>query len=296
LSTPCAPARYRNDEFKPVDCGGIDSEALVMRCKLQTIVTAVGVAAMGLATQATAQVTFYEDNNFHGRSFTVDRVVENFAPLGFNDRARSAIVTNGSWEACEDAGFRGRCVILRPGNYDSLARMDMSKRISSVRPADDQARWSAPPPVATAPAYQYYQRPNEQLYAAQVTSVHAVVGPPEQRCWVERQQVYENRPNVPGAIVGGIIGGVLGHQVGGGRGRDVATAGGAVAGAAIGSNVGREGGVYDRDVQRCETVAGNAQPDYWDVTYNFRGIEHRVQLSAPPGPTIAVNADGEPRG
>ncbi|HVN34737.1 MAG TPA: beta/gamma crystallin-related protein [Casimicrobiaceae bacterium] len=260
------------------------------------MVTALGVAAVGVATQASAQVTFYEGDNFHGRTLTVDRVVPNFAPLGFNDRARSAIVSGGSWEACEDADFRGRCVILRPGSYDSLARMDMYKRISSVRPTDEQARWSAPAPVA-ALGYQYYQRPNEPLYEAQVTSVHAVIGPPERRCWVERQQVYEDRqPNVPGAIVGGIIGGVLGHQIGGGHGRDVATAGGAVAGAAIGANVGRDDGMYDRDVQRCETVQGNAQPDYWDVTYNFRGTEHRVQLSAPPGPTIAVNALGEPRG
>ena len=93
------------------------------------------------------------------------------------------------------------------------------------------------------------------------------------------------------------IGGGLGHQVGGGRGQDVATAGGAVAGAAIGSNVGRGGGqVYGQDVQRCANVSRNARPDYWDVTYNFRGIEHRVQMTAPPGPTIAVNGDGEPRG
>jgi uncharacterized protein YcfJ len=175
--------------------------------------------------------------------------------------------------------------------------MNMNGRISSVRPADDQARYGAPPPIAGAPAYQYYQRPNEVLYDAQVTSVHAVFGPPEQRCWVERQQVYaDNRPNVAGAVIGGVLGGVLGHQIGGGRGRDVATAGGAVAGAAIGANVGREGGLYDRDVQRCENVSTNGSPDYWDVTYNFRGIEHRVQLSAPPGPTIAVNASGEPRG
>ena len=74
-------------------------------------------------------------------------------------------------------------------------------------------------------------------------SVRAVVGPPEQRCWVERQQVVEDRgnANVGGAIVGALIGGVLGHQIGGGRGRDVATAGGAVAGAAIGSNAGGGG-------------------------------------------------------
>ena len=268
-----------------------------MRCKLQSIVTIAGVAAIGFAAQSAAQVTFYEGNDFRGRSFTVDNVVPNFAPLGFNDRARSAIVSGGNWLACEDSDFRGRCVILSPGNYDSLSQMDMYKRISSVRPADDQAGLTSPPPLAAAPTYQYYQRPNEPLYEAQVTSVHAVVGPPEQRCWVERQQVYEDRhPNVAGAIVGGVLGGVLGHQIGGGRGRDVATAGGAVAGAAIGANVGRDGGVSDRDVQRCENVSNSGPPDYWDVTYNFRGIEHRVQLSAPPGPTIAVNANGEPRG
>jgi len=271
----------------------------------------LGVAAIGLATQASAQVTFYDSDGFRGRTFTVDGVVPNFAPLGFNDRARSAVVAGGRWEVCEDAGFAGRCVILGPGNYDSLAGMDMYRRISSVRPVDSQARYDAPrydtprydtprydtPQPVAAPSYPYSQRPGEPLYEAPVTSVHAVVGPPEQRCWIEREQVGDRgQPNVPGAIVGAVIGGVLGHQIGGGRGRDVATAGGAVAGAAIGSNVGRSGGTYDRDVQRCTNVSGNFRADYWDVTYNFRGVEHRVQLSAPPGPTIAVNADGEPRG
>ena len=268
-----------------------------MSFKLQTIVTALGVAAIGCAAQAGAQVTFYEGSDFHGRSFTVNGVVENFDPLGFNDRARSAIVSGGSWQACEDAGFRGHCVVLQPGNYDSLSRMNLNHRISSVRPVDAQVGYAAPPPLAGPPSYAYYQRPNEALYDAPVTSVHAVFGPPEQRCWIERQQVSgDNRPNVAGAVIGGVLGGVLGHQIGGGRGRDVATAGGAVAGAAIGANVGRDGGTYDRDVQRCENVSTNGPPDYWDVTYNFRGTEHRVQLSAPPGPTIAVNANGEPRG
>ncbi len=90
-----------------------------------------------------------------------------------------------------------------------------------------------------------------------------------------------------------ILGGVLGHQVGSGRGNDVATVGGAIAGGAIGSNVGRDGGT--RDVQRCDT-ARQGNPAYWDVTYDFRGIQHRVQMSAPPGGTVAVNENGEPRG
>ena len=94
-----------------------------------------------------------------------------------------------------------------------------------------------------------------------------------------------------------MIGGVLGHQVGSGRGRDVATAGGAVAGAAIGANVGRGGTqVYSQDVQRCAVVEGRPRPDYWDVRYTFRGVEHRVQMSAPPQGTIMVNIYGEPRG
>jgi len=103
-------------------------------------------------------------------------------------------------------------------------------------------------------------------------------------------------PNIPGAIAGAVIGGVLGHQVGGGRGKDVATVGGAVAGAAIGANVGRGGTqVYSQDVERCVRVERDARPAYWDVTYRFRGLVHRAQLSTPPGPTITVNLNGEPR-
>ena len=86
---------------------------------------------------------------------------------------------------------------------------------------------------AVAQGYDYRRHGDERLYEAQVVAVHAVVGPPEQRCWVERQQVVEeNRgaPNVGGAIAGAVIGGILGHQIGGGRGQDIATAGGAVGG------------------------------------------------------------------
>jgi uncharacterized protein YcfJ len=260
----------------------------------------IATAALLVAAQATAQVTFYEGEGFHGRSFTADREIRDLDPTGFNDRATSAVVDRGSWQVCENARFEGRCVILRPGSYDSLGPMGMNRKISSVRPVREAAAYDqyAPEP-GHAPAYEYRQRPNERLYEAQVTSVRAVVGPPEQRCWVERQQVVEDRsgPNVPGAIVGGILGGVLGHQIGSGRGRDVATAAGAVGGAAVGANVGRGGTTaYDRDVQRCETVPSQSQADYWDVTYNFRGIEHRAQLAAPPGATITVNAEGEPRG
>jgi uncharacterized protein YcfJ len=150
------------------------------------------------------------------------------------------------------------------------------------------------PTVVPVPAYGY-AAPG-RLYEAPVTSVRAVVGPPEQRCWIERQQVVDNGYSVPGAVLGAVVGGVLGHQVGSGRGRDVATAGGAVAGAAIGANVGRGATTtYGQDVERCTTVA-SGRPEYWDVTYQFRGVAHRVQLGAPPGRVVMVNEAGEPQG
>jgi len=151
--------------------------------------------------------------------------------------------------------------------------------------------------AVTQPAPVYVAPPQPRYYTIPVASVHAVVGPPEQRCWVERQQVVERSDvNVPGAIAGAVIGGLLGHQIGGGHGRDVATAGGVVAGAAIGANVGRGSDeVVTRDVQRCRTVQRAAHPEYWDVTYRFGGQVHRAQFSAPPGRTIVVDENGVPQ-
>jgi len=248
-----------------------------------------------------AEVTFFEREGFAGRSFTTHERVRNLERSGFNDRASSAVVFGDRWEVCEDARFGGRCVILRPGRYPSLGAMGLNDRVSSTRTVAWNARIDddryAPAPV---PVYDSRRRPNERLYEASVTSVRAVVATPEQRCWVEREQVVQDRSgaNVPGAIVGALIGGVLGHQVGGGTGKDIATVGGAVVGGVVGANVGRDGGgqqAQTRDVQRCETVPSQARPDYWDVTYDFRGQEHRIQMAAPPGPTVRVNERGEPR-
>ena len=260
----------------------------------------LGMAALVVATQAVAQITFYEGEGFRGRAFTTERPVWNLERLGFNDRASSVVVDRGRWEVCEDARFEGRCVVLRRGSYESLAGLGLNNRISSVRPLNREAAGytEAPAPLA-APTYDYRRRPNERLFEVPVSQVRAVVGAPEQRCWVERQDVVQQSPdvNVPGAIAGAVIGGILGHQIGAGRGRDVATGVGAVGGAAIGANVGRGGSqVYSQDVQRCAGVPGSARPSYWDVTYSFRGQWHRVQMATPPGATIWVNGNGEPRG
>lgn len=249
------------------------------------------------------QVTFYEREGFGGQSFSSDKQVENFQRQNFNDRASSVVVHTGLWEVCDDSAFRGRCFVLRPGQYPSLNSMGLNDRISSARMMDNHARIEdnryAPAPAMAAPA-DYRRRNNERLFKANVTSVRAVVGPPQQRCWVEQEQVTQDRGNnnVPAAIAGAVIGGILGHQVGGGAGKDLATVGGAVAGAAVGANVGRNNNppqTAAQNVQRCESVPNQAHPEFWDVTYTFRGQPHRVQMSTQPGATVTVNAQGEPR-
>jgi uncharacterized protein YcfJ len=261
---------------------------------------ALAAAGLAVATLAAANITFFEHEGFQGRSFSTQKQVGNFEKSGFNDRASSVVVLNERWEVCQDARFDGQCVVLRPGRYPSLAAMGLNDRVSSVRMVERNVRVEdqryAPAPV---PVYDNRRRKGERTYRADVTSVRAVMGQAEQRCWVEREQVSQHQSggNVPAAVLGGIIGGVLGHQVGGGTGQQVATAGGAVGGAALGYNVGRNDGrqVATRDVRRCAGTPDHQTPDYWDVTYTFRGREHHMQMASPPGSTVSVNSRGEPR-
>lgn len=236
-----------------------------MRTKLKML---VGVAGLLVAAQAAAQVTFYEDEGFRGRFLTAEGTVPDFYHYGFNDRAASAVVSGGRWEACENAGFQGRCMILSPGSYSSLAGSGMSWRISSVRPvADARVGYVAPPaavvtpaPVVAAPTY---VRPEDQRFAARVISVRAIMTTPgqQQQCWVEKEKI--GPLELPGAIIGGIGDALAGKQ-------------------------------RQTYFEHCATVPSGAQLQYWDVTYEFRGVERRVQLAAAPGATIAVNGNGEP--
>jgi beta/gamma crystallin len=109
------------------------------------------VGGLVVATQAAAQVTFYEHPGFRGESFTTDRQIGNLERFGFNNRASSAIVRGGAWEVCDAPAFGGRCVLLRPGEYPSLGAMGLNDSVSSVRTeADRTAR--VEPPVAPGPA------------------------------------------------------------------------------------------------------------------------------------------------
>ena len=264
----------------------------------------MAVLALALAAPAAAQITVYEHDGFQGRSITTRQAIEDLRQRGFNDRGSSAVVVGARWEICENAGYGGSCRVLRPGQYASLGAMGLNDRVSSVRELGRNVRPEearvAPPPVVAA---DYRRRGNERLYEARVTGSRAVYGAPEQRCWMESSAAPERNSRVPGALLGAVLGGILGHQVGGGSGRDLATIGGVVAGAAVGSRIGNARNDRDAngnsrnngEIERCRNVPGPATPSFWDVSYVYRGREHHVQLAQPPGATVTVNRQGEPR-
>jgi len=252
---------------------------------------AVAAAACALAGQAMADITFYEHENFRGRSAGADSQVNFLKEIGFDDRASSIEVRGERWEVCADPGYSGRCRVLQPGSYPSLQSMGLDDRISSARRVGPDMNVGrdryGPDPQPT-----YYRRGDEATYQAQVVSVRAVMGDQQQRCWIEQKEVRD-RPNVGGAVIGGVLGGILGHQFGGGSGQAATTAAGAVGGAVVGSNVNRDKDV--RNVQRCGASPNNGDPQYWDVTYRFKGQDHYMQTRRPPGATVTVNERGEPR-
>ncbi|HVE54878.1 MAG TPA: beta/gamma crystallin-related protein [Ramlibacter sp.] len=264
----------------------------------RTLKAAFALSTLVLASQAMAQVVLYEREGFRGRSVVANGEVRNVERRALGETAASAVVERGRWEVCEQPRFQGRCAVLRRGNYPDLRGTGMQWNIASIRPAREGRRYDFEPQAAAGNGdYAYRRRASERTTEVPIRDVRAIMGAGGQRCWVERQAVpVANQGSTGGAVIGAIVGGILGHQVGGGSGRDAATVAGVVGGAAVGNNLGRNQapGYATQDVQRCESVQGT--PSHYEVTYNFRGTPHTVQMSAPPqGNTIIVNERGEPR-
>src|ERR1700742_4393712 len=147
-TVPCGTVRYSPDRRPPtlLFIGVIgDTEMKKTSLLLSGALAAAGLMA---ASNAMADITFYAGENFNGPSFTTERQVRNLERYGFNDRASSLTVVEDRWEVCENAGFQGRCVIVRPGNYPSLAAIGLNNRISSVRMVERDPSDPPPPPVS----------------------------------------------------------------------------------------------------------------------------------------------------
>jgi hypothetical protein len=77
-------------------------------------------------------IELYDQPGFRGRSLRLESDAEALATSGFNDRAASAVVTQGTWELCTDADYYGDCRAFPPGRYSDLG-FGMERRISSAR-------------------------------------------------------------------------------------------------------------------------------------------------------------------
>ncbi|HEX5130737.1 MAG TPA: beta/gamma crystallin-related protein [Usitatibacter sp.] len=78
-----------------------------------------------------AAIDLYGRQDFRGRSLRVDDNERDLSRNGFDGRASSLVVHDGTWELCTEPGFQGRCQRYRPGEYRYLAGLD--DRVSSVR-------------------------------------------------------------------------------------------------------------------------------------------------------------------
>lgn len=108
-----------------------------MNTRLRSV---LAVAGMAVATHAIAQITLYEHEGYEGRPFTTAKRIADFERNGVNVWVSSVVVLRDRWEVCEYARFSGRCVILLPGRYPSLAAIGMDDYVSSVRVVRGNAR------------------------------------------------------------------------------------------------------------------------------------------------------------
>ena len=114
----------------------------------------VGSALALMAAGAFAgEITLFEQPDFQGRYVATHDALPSLARAGFDNLASSIVIASGTWEACTEAYFQGRCTRLSPGRYDSLPGV-LNDRISSVREiayAEPPASVSVAPPAFVAP-------------------------------------------------------------------------------------------------------------------------------------------------
>ena len=78
------------------------------------------------------EIVLFDGENFQGGSIAFRDTVPNLDGTGFNDRAASISVRDGTWEVCFDADFQGGCMQLQPGDYPRLDP-PFNRSISSLR-------------------------------------------------------------------------------------------------------------------------------------------------------------------
>ena len=156
------------------------------------------------------------------------------------------------------------------------------------------------PPGEEPTAAENGQAPNAAVQPrfAQVVAVQPITqsvtsSKPRQVCRDEQVAVpetYKDKNQIGGAVVGGLVGALAGHQVGGGKGKTLATVGGAAAGAFAGHEIQKrhqennQAHTETRNV--CHTVTDKSTSTKtigYDVTYTLNGQAGHIRMDHNPG-------------
>lgn len=98
---------------------------------LLNFAVSIALALTGASVFA-GEITLYQRSGFEGQSITTGVAQPNLERSAFNDFASSVVVSDGTWEACTEPNFGGRCAQLAPGPYAKLSR-ELHGVVASVR-------------------------------------------------------------------------------------------------------------------------------------------------------------------
>lgn len=170
------------------------------------------------------------------------------------------------------------------GGQQAVAPDATTPVVASVPTGTVPSEEAVPAPVAptyaqvldVVPVRKSYSAPRE--VCEQVTKVHEV---PQQ-----------DPDRVTGKLLGAVIGGVVGHQFGGGRGKDAATAGGAILGGMIGDKVQRDRQQvkrYTTTENHCYSINETQEKIIgYDVSYRYDGRVEVIRLDYQPETRVPV--------
>lgn len=155
-------------------------------------------------------------------------------------------------------------------------------------PPDEQGGSTNDAEQQTASAQAQFAR----VVAVQPITESTTSSHPRQVCRDEQVAVpetYKDKNQVGGAVVGGLVGALAGHQVGGGRGKTLATIGGAAAGAYAGHEIQKHHQENNQTTTEtrnvCHTVTDKTSSTKtvgYDVTYTLNGQTGHVRMDHDP--------------
>jgi hypothetical protein len=92
---------------------------------------AAAVLAAISASASAGDITLYTRVHLGGPAITLHEAVPDLDLQGFNDKTSSVVVHKGTWEVCAEKHYKGKCMLLKEGEYGELKGFD--DMISSVR-------------------------------------------------------------------------------------------------------------------------------------------------------------------